>query len=140
MKANYQWHGESVRVRFGNCIVKENKEKPLYWYNYECYPEGKACIPVIEVTTKGGQVFMISNHFGIGVYKLLKGGWPDTSHFSVEGEFSTKPQLKITEFDPEGYAAYEAEREKWQAENYPEEYEKVSHLRNMGRKMWNLNK
>lgn len=135
MKAKYQWHGEPVKVKFGNCIVKENKDKPLYWYNFECYPEGKACIPALKVTTKNGQSFMISNHFGIGVYKLLKGGWPDTSHFSLDGKFNTKPQLKITEFDPDGYANYEAEREKWQNEHYPEEYKKILSLRKMGRRI-----
>ena len=39
----YQWQGENVKVVFGYCTITENKEKPLYWYNYEvAMAEGEA--------------------------------------------------------------------------------------------------
>jgi hypothetical protein len=131
----YQWQGEKIKVRFGNCIVTEKKDRPLYWWNYECHPEGKACIPAIEITTQHGNTFMIANHFGIGVHKLINGGWPNYTHFSLEGKFSTKPQLKYSEFDLDGYSHYEADREIWQAINYPEEYRKMKAIREAGRKI-----
>jgi len=135
MKKNkYFWQGEPVKVEFGNCIVKKNKEKPLWWYNYECSLEPmyeKACIPAIRITASWGEPFVISNHCGIGVYKLMKGGWPDSTHFSLDGKFSTKPQLKITEFDLEAFQQHEAERRKWQIETYPEEMAKIKGLEDM---------
>lgn len=125
MKNKYKWHGKPVKTTFGNCIVRTDKDRPLCWYNYECAENGMACIPAIRVETKEGQSFTIANHFGIGVYKLMKGGWPDCTHFSLEGEFSTIPQLKISEFDADGYAQHEAERNKWQERHFPEEYKKM---------------
>ena len=129
----YQWQGENIKIKFGNCIVEENKEKPLYWYNYECslQHDGKACIPAIQITTKEGQVFVIANHFGIGVHKLINGGWPNYTHFSLNGKFSTNPQLRYGEFDLDNYSVYEAEREKWQKKTSPEEYKKILALRKM---------
>lgn len=127
----YQWQGEAVKIKFGNCIIERNKEKPLYWYNYECHLQHgeKACIPVIQITTKDNQVFIIANHFGIGVHKLINGGWPNYTHFSLNGKFSTKPQLKYAEFDLDNYSVYEAEREKWQKKTCPDEYNKMLQLR-----------
>jgi len=127
----YQWQGENIKVKFGNCIVKRNKEKPIYWYNYECFLQygDKACIPAIQITYKKERVFMIANHFGIGVHKLINGGWPNYTHFSLDGIFSTNPQLKYAEFDLDGYSEYEAKREKWRQKTFPKEYEKILQLR-----------
>ena len=99
-RVKYKWQGEPVKVTFGNCIVIENKEKPLWWWNYECNEgsaslDGKAVIPSLKIKTKEGNEFMIANHFGIGIHKLLNGGWPSHAHFSVDGEFDTKISLKI---------------------------------------------
>lgn len=127
----YQWQGEPVKIKYGSCIVKENKEKPLFWYNYECYPDGLACVPCIEVTTKDGYTFMIANHFGIGIHKLINGGWPSHQHFSVEGKFSTKPQLRYSEFDLESFEEHEAARNNWQKKHYPKEWEKKQALLKM---------
>jgi hypothetical protein len=131
MMSKYQWQGELVKVEFGNCIVRENKENPLCWYNYECHPNanGLACIPAIKITTKDGDSFMLANHFGIGIHKLRNGGWPNYRHFSLDGKFSTKPRLKYTEFNLEGFERYEAERNKWQQKNYPEEWKKLQAIR-----------
>jgi len=140
----YQWQGEKIKVIFGNCIVRQNKEKPLYWYNFECYPEGLACIPAIKIIPQSekliGTPFVIANHYGIGVYKLLNGGWPNYTHFSLDGEFSTKPRLKITEFDPGLYAIYESEREEFFKEHHPEEWKAIQPLRKMGQKLTPFNR
>ena len=132
--SKYQWQGEPVKVVFGNCMVKADKDMPLWWYNFECYPDGIACIPAIKITTKHGGEFILANHFGIGVHKLLNGGWPNYTHFSLDGKFSTKPQLRLVEFDEEGYADHEARRDKWQQENYPEEYSKMKALKDIATK------
>lgn len=127
--SKYKWQGEPVKVEIGNCAVRTNEEKPLWWYNFECYPSGKAFLPAIRITTKDGDSFMIANHFGIGVHKLINGGWPNYTHFSIDGSFSTGIIARITEFDLEGYKAHEAERVKWQQENYPEYWAKLQCLR-----------
>lgn len=136
----YQWQGEPVTVEFGRSIVHENKEKPLFWYNYECNsepPKGTACIPSIKVTTKDGSSFVIANHFGIGVYKLLSGGWPSHTHFSVGEDFTEDKDFSITEFDKSCYVAYEAGRTAWQKKNFPEEYERMDALRRLAtRSSW----
>lgn len=148
MAANYQWHGKPVKVRFGYVEQRENTEKPLYWYNFECQNEKQldgtfipdrmasgdgrkfALIPAIEVT-QDGQTWLIANHYGIGVNKLLKGGWPNSTHFSLAGDFKedAAPYFKITEFDLEGYEHHESYRRKWQKENYPAEFEQMERLR-----------
>lgn len=132
MKRNYKWQGEPVKVKFGCSVVKYNKEKPMYWYNYECSlnaPSMTAIIPTVKVITPNDS-FVISNHYGIGVYKLLKGGWPNCTHFSVDDDsFTENRRYMISRFNDEGYAIHEAERRKWQKETYPEEYRKLEAIR-----------
>lgn len=141
-KTNYAWHGESVKVRFGLATVKRHKEKPLYWYNYECtieHPEyDSAHISAVEITTKYGYVFVIANHFGIGVHKLLAGGWPSHQHFSISDDFKftehKEYRLYDGEFDLQGFEEHESARRKWQRENFPDEFEKSDQLRKLIRK------
>lgn len=154
MKANYQWQGEPVSVRFGFVNQQENSEKPMYWYNFECYNKeeidgsfkddhfvknnGKhfSLIPAIEVKSQDGYTFILANHYGIGISKLLKGGWPNHTHFSLDGDFNedNAPYFAFKEFDLEGYEKHESERNKWQKKNYPAEFEKMQRLRNLIRK------
>jgi len=122
---NYQWQGKPVKVRFGGCLVKQIKDKPLWWWNYECdNPKGSAYIPTLEIETQDGEVFLISNHYGIGVHKLENGGWPNYVHFSVEGKFEETDTLTWDKFKLHFYEEHEAGRARWQKENYPEEYQK----------------
>lgn len=148
-KQKYFWQGEPVKTDFGVVVQPENKEKPLYWYNFECnwnvaenkprYGTVKTCsIPAIKVTTKDGQVFLIANHFGIGANKLMKGGSPRDTHFSFgdNAKFQGAEDLgvfrnaySIRKFDEDGFVEYEAKRERWQKENFPEEFERMENLR-----------
>lgn len=150
--AKYFWQGEPVRIEFGAAYPEENKEKPLFWYNYECnwdFLQDKpihdtrkiGMLPAIRIYYQDQKPFIISNHFGIGVNKLLKGGSPRHSHFSFADnvKFETidelvswglKQSFKITEFDEEGFSNYEAKRNKWQKENFPEEYEEMEKFKN----------
>ena len=150
----YFWHGEPVKTDFGYATVQENKEKPLFWYNFECLwnlNEGKpyygtkksAMIPTIKVTSKDGQSFLIANHFGIGASKLKKGGWPNHIHFSLpdNAKFEGCEDLgvlrniySIREFDEEKFAEHEKLRGIWQKENFPEETKKMDNLKAMFRK------
>jgi hypothetical protein len=134
---NYQWQGEKVKVRFGLTKVKTNKEKPLYWYNYEISLEetimqGKCLISSIEVEASYGSKFIIANHFGIGVHKLLNGGYPNIGHFSFDDDakFSEHKEFKKYngQFELEEYEEHEANRRKWQRENYPIEFAKSERL------------
>lgn len=136
---NYEWQGDPVEVKFGFCKVLEVPEKPLWWYNYECSinrvrnasERRFALIPAIQVT-QYGRTFVLANHFGIGHNKLIKGGWPNHAHFSMSGCKFTEdnsPEWKRTSFYYDGYAKHEAEREKWQRENYPEEYKQIEALK-----------
>jgi len=127
----YQWQLEDVTVVFGDMIVTENKEKPLYWYNYEVHTQGfypRAIIPAIEITMQDGYKFYISNQFGIGAHKLLNGGRPSYAHFSLEGEFKPSRRKRLLKLDEEAYYKRNVEREAWQKEYYPEEYKQVKAL------------
>lgn len=131
-QTKYQWQGEDVKVVFGNCIVKEVQDKPLWWYNYECnigLPKGMACIPTVQITTKDKHTFMLSNHYGIAVHKLINGGWPNFSHFSIDGVFSTIPQLKFKKFELPAYEQHESDRRRWQKENFPHEHTHMEAMR-----------
>lgn len=144
---NLQWQGEPIETRFGYVMIKENKNKPLYWYNFECNTRvnhnkkyvpnyglsGIALIEAIEIK-QGDSKFVISNHFGIGVSKLLKGGWPNHTHFSLDGEFTQDNNFAIYDFDEIGYSNHEAERNKWQKENYPVEFKKLEDFKNSFKK------
>lgn len=130
-----QWQGDPVKTKFGYCNVSENKEKNLWWYNFECNEDvilqGVAAIPAIEVTY-GNQKFCIANHFGIGYHKLIHGGWPNYSHFSLPDDGFVEDhhsEFNIHKFDLEGYEQHEAERRKWQKQQFPEEFEKMERLR-----------
>lgn len=132
-KNNYQWQGIPVEVIFGRCLVHINKEKPLWWYNFECHKTGKAkiaALKIIYVDKHGKQEFCIANHYGIGILKLLNGGWPNCNHFSLPLDtfLSNKEDKwwyeKTTLFDEAGYSAHEAARILWQKETHPEEYER----------------
>lgn len=128
----YKWHGKPVGVTFGICTVQKHEEKPLMWWNYEVHL-GLLQIPVVRIQTDTA-AFMISNHFGIGVYKLERGGWPDLQHFGISGMFKARTWGK-TNFDQAGFQAREQARSAWQKENFPEEYAKVEALREAARKI-----
>lgn len=138
MSQKYQWQGKPVKVEFGYCIVEANQEKPLWWYNYECALDRdvKSCISAIRVVPESGPSFLISNHFGIGVHKLLNGGWPNYQHFSIEGDFSPSSadpwQLK---FDLSGFEDHESKRRTWQKENFPAEFKRMEALRMSAQKL-----
>lgn len=149
-RRKYFWQGEPVKVEFGQCFVKRNDDKPLTWYNFECHinlsdgtlqPTGTgtgAIIDAIKVTAKDGESFVIANHFGIGAYKLKKGGWPDCTHFSLPiDKFENVPwrdNIQQRNLDVEKYSEHEAARNKWLKKNYPKEYEKIEGLRKIIRK------
>jgi len=134
----YQWQGEPVTVTFGMMTVKKNTEKLLYWYNYECVqnaPDERAIILALKIEI-GEHVFYISNHCGIGVHKLLNGGWPSHAHFSLpeDGKFEATKMNAIYKFNEECYAQYESERRDWQKKNYPEEFKRSEALRDVIRR------
>ena len=129
-KPDYRWQGEPVKVEFGYCRTEYNKEKPLWWSNFECYPDTMAAIEAIRITDKRGYSFMISNQFGIGVNKLLKGGWPDQRHYSLYGEFDKYRTPHCKEFDEESFVIYEQMRRKWQKTFFPEEFKEMEALKN----------
>lgn len=148
--SKYKWQGEPVKIRFGHVHLKENRERPLYWYNFECYIKidindnyidnygflGTCFIPAIEVTCIDGYVFQLANHFGIGVHKLMNGGWPNYAHFSLDGKFEEmdwQMAIEYKKFDEPRYARHEAERRKWQKKNYPVEFEKMEQLKRLGK-------
>lgn len=131
---NYQWQGVPVEVRFGTVRVEVEKDKPLYWYNFEILEMRTSRVTALEVTyqepgSDSKQVFCISNHFGVGVHKLEAGGWPNKQHFSLPKDFTeytaeewTEYEQIPTSFDPLGFANHEFKRDEWQKKNYPEEY------------------
>lgn len=145
----YQWQGEPVKVKFGYVVQQENSEKPMYWYNFECYNKqeldgsfkddhfvkdnGKhfSLISAIQVESNAGYKFLLANHYGIGVAKLLKGGWPNHTHFSLDGEFteSKAPYFAFKVFDLDGYEKHESARRNWQRKTYPIEFDRMEQFR-----------
>lgn len=124
-RRKYFWQGEPVKTEFWLCIVFLVKEKPLWWYNYECAMSSglsSAVVPVIKVIHETGD-FLIANHFGIGAHKLKAGGWPSHKHSSVNGDLVPyeKYQRAPIKLDLEGYEAHEEDRTLWQRKNFPEE-------------------
>ncbi|TXK52364.1 hypothetical protein FVR03_01220 [Pontibacter qinzhouensis] len=134
MSNKYQWQGEPVKTVFGHSFVDFNEEKPLYWYNFLCTDATRgACIPSIQVTTKSGEVFYISNHAGIGAHKLSKGGWPNMPHAGIPNtapfEPDHRPPYGLRKLDLEEYEQFESDKNHWQRTRYPEEYKKMEGLR-----------
>jgi len=140
----YKWQGEPVEVKFGYVTVKENLEKPLYWYNYECnmnkvgaeWKHKFALIPAVKVIHDNGS-FLLSNQAGLAVHKLINGGWPNYTHASLDGEFKEydAPEFAPKKFDEEEYCKIESDRNKWFAKTYPEEWKKLQALTDAGRKL-----
>jgi hypothetical protein len=137
------WHGEPIDVKFGYVGISPNKDKPMWWYNYECnlFGGGYATIPAIEIK-QDGHIWYIANHFNIGMNKLRRGGWPNLGHKSLDGDGFTFSEIKNKEdlamiiedeFDEEGYAKHESEREKWQRDNFgdTEDFKKSQALKRM---------
>lgn len=141
--SKYQWQGTPARVQFGYVHQEENTDKPLYWYNYECslerigaeFNKRFALIPAIKVT-QGNQSFVISNYAGLGVHKLLNGGWPNYAHASLDGKFheSEERHWRILSFNEDEYAERESERNNWFAKEFPEEFKKLQALKQAGYK------
>lgn len=114
-----KWHGKPVKVEFGFCHVRTNKDAPGYWFNYECQETGSAQIEAIKVSTDDGQEFCISNHHGVGVYKLQRGGWPDAAHYSLPVMFFVRNHtMEPTPFDMFEWIDHEKRRDKWLMENH----------------------
>lgn len=130
-KQKYFWQGEPIKTDFGFVIVNEAVDKPLYWYNYEVL--NNITIPAIKCTAKDGYEFIIANHHGIGAHKLMNGGWPSHTHFSLpnDAKFEGKEELGvfrvdfyINKFDELAYSKHESDRNNWQRLRYPAEFQK----------------
>ncbi|WP_437918560.1 hypothetical protein [Sphingobacterium sp. LRF_L2] len=148
---NYQWQGTPVEVRFGTVRVEAEKDKPLYWYNFEVMELRTSQVPAIEITyqepeTGNKQVFCIANHFGVGIYKLEAGGWPNKQHFSLPNDFKEytaeewiEYEQVPTSFDPLGFANHEYKRFDWQKKNFPVEHGQRERLKESFLKSSNRN-
>lgn len=143
-KPNFQWQGEPVTVEFGFSIIQENTDRPLYWYNYECFLNGdmgRTAVESIRITCGNGEQFVIANHFNIGVNKLLNGGWPNHKHSSLpdDGFYPDLDDLIKPEdliFNEEEYAEHEAARDKYFEQNYPEDFARLEALKKEGMKLY----
>lgn len=138
--SKYKWQGEPVKTVFGHSYVDMNEEKPLFWYNFECQGATRgACLPTVQITTKGGEVFYIANHYGIGAHKLSKGGWPNMPHFSISKDCKFEPDrtppFGMRKLDLEGYEAHEKERDNWRRLAHPEDYKRIEALREAARRI-----
>ena len=138
MKASYskyQWQGTFVRVEFGYSEIYPNKEKPLWWSNYECslVDDGVAIIPSVRVHYNKTS-FVLANHFGIAIHKLENGGWPNMQHFGLQDDNFTatdKSFYNITRFNQAAYKHREQQRSKWMQINYPQQFEQMQALQKM---------
>lgn len=131
----FLWNGEKIEsARFGYVVQPPNKEKPLYWYNWEVEKqkalEIEPCmIPAIEITTKDGDPFIIANIGGIGVYKLEAGGMWTHQHLSLDGEFTEDENFAVYEYSQADFAIYHKGLENWQKAKDPQAWERLEALR-----------
>lgn len=125
-RRKFFWHGKPVKAEFGLATVHENTEKPFMWYNYECMTSSIVCsamIDAVRITTEHGSTFILANHYGIGRYKLMKGGWPNCTHLSLPDDCSFMVDSRSSvKWDEEGFARHEYERKKWFEETRSEQY------------------
>lgn len=131
----YQWQGEAVDVVFGYCLVTENKDKPMYWYNYNVFRNGQlpTKIGAIRVDTSDGQSFCLSNDYGEGVHKLESGGYPNMPHRSLPSETFVESEdfrYKTTIYRPLIAYHEEVDRRQYFMCMFPEEFKKSEALRN----------
>lgn len=138
---NLKWQGKEVKVENAWLKVYENKEHPLWWSNFEVdicnsnltMAANYAIIEALKITYEDS-IFYISNHLGIGIRKLRKGGWPNHQHFSFHNiqECEVKHGRSITtSFCLKEYEKHESARRKWQQKNFPHEFAKSERLRKM---------
>lgn len=135
-KRKLKWQGEEAKVEHRTLKVSENKEKPLWWSNYEVYlyqdTRDYCYLEALKITTKDGYTFYISNHHGIGIRKLRKGGWPEQAHFSFHCAEEVDANIyETTSYCGKDYEEHERDRRKWQLENYPKEFEQSERLRKL---------
>lgn len=137
-KTALKWQGKNVKVEALELKVREVKDKPLYWSNFDVEQQRSinlghdyAIIEALKIWYSD-KPFYISNHFGIGIRKLRKGGWPGHTHFGFNGnfeEYRTNSQFFPTiNFCLKDYEYQEALRREWRKKNYPEEFEKNERL------------
>lgn len=134
--SKYQWQGIGVKAEFGSTFINVNKKRPLWWSNFECSVDtiGRVVIPVVLITIKGKDSFMIANHYGIGKHKLINGGLSSYRHFIVKSDdIDWIPDYRYSydDFDEEAFNQHEASRNKWQQENYPKQYRETKALKRL---------
>jgi len=136
-KRKLMWHGKEVKVEIVNVKVYTNAEKALWWYNYEIAIEAScqdySLLEACKITTAKGFTFYISNHHGIGIRKLRKGGWPSHQHFGLPSlcESDIKVLMPNTSYCSRDFLRHEQERRIWQMKNFPDEFEASERLRKL---------
>ena len=136
IKMKYYWQGESVKIKFILAQVAPDLKNPIYWFNYECAlsENSTAKIPCVQVFYRD-EPFIIANHFGIGVHKMINGGWPNFPHHSIGDNEPFEPdENPILVFDKMGYKRHEESRDEWREKNYPAEYKRLSFLKSLLKK------
>lgn len=133
----FQWNGEKLKdVKFGY-VRQVRNERPMYWYNWEIkkqkdlgiVPGDFAIIPAVQITTLTGDVFCIANIAGQAIQKMEAGGMWHHSHMSVEKDFTEDDEFAIYEYNHLNLHVYNTGLEKWQKENFPEDFAKLEALK-----------
>lgn len=138
-QGKYFWNGRPVTIEHIWVLIKEIKDKPMFWYNYDCSTSvnGEALFPALEITTTEGVKFIIDNSFGLGINKCRKGGmWTSThrgfndeSIAEVYREGHRRFDFKNIQFSEKQYLQDNEDRMRWQRHYYPEEFKKSEELR-----------
>lgn len=123
----YWNYTEEITYRVIVVRLLEIPDKPLWWQNVYAGEHRQ----VVEVTSKGGHVFLIDNADGSGLAKIAAGGGPHSPHRSIDGhEFvGLVPDDMAQQWSLEKCLAIEAHIDNWQRERYPEEWERLQGLR-----------
>ncbi|BFP39524.1 hypothetical protein FGF1_03690 [Flavobacteriaceae bacterium GF1] len=141
-RTKLKWQGKEVKVECVMLKVFPVEDKPLWWSNFEvdeyranCPSGNYALIESLKVWYRDSEPFHIANHFGIGIRKLRKGGWPNHNHFSYRGNFEEviggSTYHPTINFTLRLYEEHEARRRDWQRKNFPDEFNRYEGLRKL---------
>lgn len=130
MKKGKWNYSEDIEYRVVLVKLLKVHETPMHWQNAVAGKERQ----VVEVHARNNtSVFHIDNQDGSGLFKIAKGGGPD-SYSAHLGEFvfiREIPEPEWQQWNPLLHIQLREECECWQKENYPEKFEQMQSLKKL---------
>lgn len=102
---------------------------PMHWQNAFVGEDRQAVL----VQYDNQEPFLIDNQDGSGLLKIAKGGGPDSYSAHIESHelLHDVPELEWYQYDRAQHLIQRGLVDVWQQENFPEEYERMTKLKEM---------